>query len=76
MKTGLPRHFTVIAWPTCDRLRRSTSIEDSASVSAAGFILSMNGQAVAATPTARHGAGRDHEEIAPGRIAVPAGRNG
>ena len=51
MKTGLPRHATVSRWPTCTGAR-STSVVDSAKVSRAGFRLSMNGQIVAATPTA------------------------
>jgi tRNA (cytidine/uridine-2'-O-)-methyltransferase len=47
----LPRHFTVTAWPTAIGFT-FTSIEDSASVSAAGLRLLMNGQAVAIVPTA------------------------
>jgi len=50
-KTGLPRQVTVMDWPS-DTGARSTSIEASASVSAAGFMLSTKGQAAAATPTA------------------------
>src|SRR5580704_8099435 len=51
MKTGLPRHFTVIAWPTAIAAT-FTSIEESANVSAAGLRLLMKGQAVAIVPTA------------------------
>ena len=49
MKTGLPRHFTVIACPTsiCEM---STSVEDSASTSADGLRLLIIGQATAAAP--------------------------
>jgi len=47
----LPRHFTVIAWPTALDYT-FTSIDDSANVSAAGLRLLMNGQAVAIAPTA------------------------
>src|SRR3954471_2341543 len=49
--TGLPRHFTVIAWPTAIAFT-STSTEESANVSAAGLRLLMKGQAVAIAPTA------------------------
>src|SRR5690349_2672242 len=51
MKTGLPRHFTVMAWPTWIGWT-FTSIDDSARVSAAGLRLLMKGQATAARPTA------------------------
>ena len=51
MNSGLPRHFTVIAWPTCTGAT-FTSTVDSASVSAAGLRLLMKGQATAAAPTA------------------------
>src|SRR5581483_2343156 len=49
MKTGLPRHLTVIAWPTWTP-EISTSIEDKASTSPDGFMLLMNGQATDAAP--------------------------
>ena len=74
MNTGLPRHFTVIAWPTAIAFT-FTSTVDSASVSAAGLRLLMKGQAVAIAPTAAMAPGRDDEEVAPSRIAVGAGRN-
>ena len=74
MNTGLPRHFTVMAWPTWIGWT-FTSIDDSASVSAAGLRLLMKGQAVGGDADSAQGAGCDHEEVAPGRIAMPAGRN-
>ena len=42
MKTGEPRHLTVIAWPSSIGLR-STSVVEAASVSFAGFRLSSMG---------------------------------
>ena len=54
---------------------RSPRSLDSASVSAAGLRLLMKGQAVAMRADGGQRAGRDHEEVAPGRIAVGAGRN-
>src|SRR5471030_2484545 len=51
MNTGLPRHFTVIAWPTAIAFTFTSTVE-SASVSAAGLRLLMNGQATAIVPTA------------------------
>jgi hypothetical protein len=50
MNTGLPRQTTVMRWPTSTGAR-STPVEASASVSAAGFMLSMNGHAASAAPT-------------------------
>ena len=50
MNTGLPRQTTVMRWPTSTG-DRSTPVDASASVSAAGFMLSMNGQAASAAPT-------------------------
>jgi len=51
MTTGLPRHFTMMLWPTaiCEM---STSTVASASAAASGFIWSMSGQATSAAPTA------------------------
>ena len=51
MNRGLPRHFTVIAWPTWTGAT-FTSTVDSASVSAAGLRLLMKGQATAIVPMA------------------------
>ncbi len=51
MNTGLPRHFTVMAWPTAIGFT-FTSTWLSASVSAAGLRLLMKGHAVAIAPTA------------------------
>src|SRR5437764_7197044 len=51
MKIGLPRHFTVMAWPTAIGFT-FTSTWLNASVSAAGLRLLMKGQAVAIAPTA------------------------
>src|SRR5476651_866795 len=51
MNTGLPRHFTVIAWPTAIAFTFTSTVER-ASVSAAGLRLLMNGQATAIVPTA------------------------
>jgi len=51
MNTGLPRHFTVTAAPTAIGAM-STSMLDSASTSADGFIWSISGQAMAPAPTA------------------------
>jgi hypothetical protein len=51
MNTGLPRHFTVTAWPTAIGVT-FTSTVDRASVSAAGLRLLMKGHATAAAPTA------------------------
>src|SRR5471032_589166 len=51
MNTGLPRHFTVIAWPTAIAFTFTSTVE-SASVSAAGLRLLMNGQATDMAPTA------------------------
>ena len=51
MNTGLPRHITVMAWPSLIGAR-STSMEASAWVEASGFICWMSGQSVAAAPTA------------------------
>src|SRR6185369_7569852 len=50
-KTGLPRHLTVIDCPT-STAAMSISIEDRASTSFDGFMLSMNGQATEAAPKA------------------------
>ena len=49
MKTGLPRHLTVIDCPT-STWEMSTSIEDSASTSAEGLRLLIIGQTTAAAP--------------------------
>src|SRR5229473_1940386 len=49
MKTGLPRQATVRRWPTAIGAR-STSVVESASVSRAGFRLSINGQIEIAAP--------------------------
>src|SRR5688572_11778804 len=51
MKTGLPRHFTVIPWPSA-RGVRSTSTVESARTEASGFIWEMKGQIAATPPTA------------------------
>src|SRR5437899_7594455 len=51
MKIGLPRHFTVMAWPTAIGFT-FTSTWLNASVSAAGLRLLMKGHAVAIAPTA------------------------
>jgi hypothetical protein len=51
MNTGLPRHITVTRCPSAI-LAMSTSVVDSASTSAAGFIWSMKGHRSEATPTA------------------------
>ncbi len=48
-KTGFPCHFTVTLWPG-SMGERSTSTVASARTLAAGFMLSMNGQATAAAP--------------------------
>ena len=47
----MPRHVTVIAWPGW-RAARLTSVEDSASTSAGGFIELTNAQPVRAAPVA------------------------
>src|SRR5882757_9622266 len=49
--SGLPRHFTVTAWPTAIGWTFTSTVL-SASVSAAGLRLLMKGQAVAPMPTA------------------------
>jgi len=49
IKTGLPRQATVSRWPACTGAR-STSVVDRASVSLAGFRLSINGQIAQAAP--------------------------
>jgi hypothetical protein len=49
MKTGWLRHLTVMRWPSWMGAR-STSIEERASTSAAGFMLSIRGQITAAVP--------------------------
>ena len=51
MNTGLPRHCTVIAWPSLIGAR-STSVDDSASAPASGFICDTNGHSDTAPPTA------------------------
>ena len=51
MKIGLPRHMTVIAWPA-STWEISTSVLDSDSADASGFIWSSNGQMAATAPTA------------------------
>ena len=51
MKTGLPRHLTVIWLPASSALM-STRMVASASTSALGFIWSISGQTAAAPPTA------------------------
>src|SRR5947207_13282211 len=48
-KEGLPRQATVSRWPACTGAR-STSVVESASVSLAGFRLSVNGQIAQAAP--------------------------
>ena len=68
MNTGLPRHATVSRWPTWTG-DRSTSVVDSASVSRAGFRLSMNGQIVDGGADGAERAGGQDQEIAP-RLAV------
>ena len=50
MNTGLPRHNTVMAWPSLMGAR-STSMEASAWVDASGFIWWMNGHSASAAPT-------------------------
>ena len=60
IKTGLPRHATVRRWPTCTGAR-STSVVDSASVSLAGFRLSMNGQ-IAPRPRRHRGPSQSRSE--------------
>jgi hypothetical protein len=51
MNTGLPRHTTVMLWPSSIG-SRLTSVVEAASVSAAGFIWLINGQAAVAAPAA------------------------
>src|SRR5262249_3781200 len=51
MNSGLPRHFTVTAWPTWIGCT-FTSMDESAKVSAAGLRLLMKGQATVMPPTA------------------------
>ncbi len=51
MNTGLPRQAMVRRWPTWIGAM-SNSVVDSASVSLAGFRLSMNGQIADTAPTA------------------------
>ena len=49
---GAPRHRTTICWPGSIRLVSMSIGLPAASVSLAGFMLSMNGQATAPTPIA------------------------
>ena len=50
MNTGLPRHDTVMAWPSFTG-DRSTSMEASACVETSGSIWLMNGHSATAAPT-------------------------
>ena len=49
---GLPRHRMTICWPASIRLVSTSIGLPAASVSLAGFMLSMNGQATAPAPMA------------------------
>ena len=69
MKTGLPRHITVIDWPgSIDDT--STSMEASASAAASGFIWSMKRPERAGGADGGEGAGGDQQEVATGDVGA------